>query len=352
MKKACLISLATVLLVGLISMSCDHAATPPAAPTGLSCEAVSISQIDLSWDASSGADGTVYVGANDNNLYAIKPDGSQKWSFTTGDCIWSSPAIGADGTIYVGSNDDNLYAIKPDGSQKWSFTTGGSVRSSPAIGADGTIYVGSSDDKLYAITGEHDLIISSTAGGSVTAPGEGTFTYDQGKRVTLVAEAEEGYRFINWTGDVDTIENINDAETTITMENNYSIIANFEEEPPEEESSGGVCFIATAAYGTPMAEEIEILSEFRDGYLLTNPLGKALVDLYYGVSPPIADFITEHPSLKPIVRAGLLPAVAMSDLAVNTTLGEKAAIIGSLVLTSVAVTVWAIRRRRRGREYS
>jgi outer membrane protein assembly factor BamB len=41
----------------------------------------------------------------DNKLYAINPDGSQKWSFTTGDiAIWSSPAIGADGTIYVGSH--------------------------------------------------------------------------------------------------------------------------------------------------------------------------------------------------------------------------------------------------------
>jgi len=79
------------------------------------------------------------------------------------------------------------------------------------------------------------------------------------------------------------------------------------------------CFIATAAYGTPMAEEIEILREFRDEYLLTNPLGRALVDVYYRVSPPIAEFITEHPSLKPIVRAGLLPVVAMSAVVVNTS---------------------------------
>jgi len=75
------------------------------------------------------------------------------------------------------------------------------------------------------------------------------------------------------------------------------------------------CFIATAAYGTPMAEEIQILREFRDQYLLTNPLGRAFVDFYYRVSPPIAEFITEHPSLKPIVRAGLVPAVAMSNIA-------------------------------------
>jgi outer membrane protein assembly factor BamB len=299
-----------------------------------------------------GADGTIYVGSNDHNLYAINPDGSQKWSFTTGDMVRSSPAIGADGTIYVGSDDNNLYAINPDGSAKWSFTTGDIVFSSPAIGADGTIYVGSFDGKLYAITEEeeYDLTISSTAGGSVIVPGEGTFTYVEGTGVNLVAEAEEGYHFVDWTGDVDTIADVGDATTTITMEDNYSITANFEEEPSEP--SGGMCFIATAAYGTPMAEEIEILREFRDGYLLTNPLGQAFVDFYYRVSPPIAEFITEHPSLKPIVRVGLLPAVALSVIVVNTTPAYKIAIIGLLALVSVALAVWATRRRSRGSQYT
>ena len=112
------------------------------------------------------------------------------------------------------------------------------------------------------------------------------------------------------------------------------------------------CFIATAAYGTQMAMEIEILREFRDKYLLTSPLGQALVDFYYKVSPPIAEFITEHPSLKPIVRVGLLPAVALSNVAVNTTPAEKTAIVGLLVLLSVAVAVQAARRRGRGAEYT
>jgi hypothetical protein len=63
-----------------------------------------------------------------------------------------------------------------------------------------------------------------------------------------------------------------------------------------------------------MAEEIQVLRRFRDECLLTNSLGTALVDLYYKVSPPIAEFITEHPSLKPIVRGALLPFVVMSKL--------------------------------------
>jgi hypothetical protein len=100
-----------------------------------------------------------------------------------------------------------------------------------------------------------------------------------------------------------------------------------------------------------MAEEIQILRQFRDEYLLTNAVGRALVGVYYKVSPPIAEFITEHPNLKPIVRAGLLPAVAMSTVAVNTTPVEKMAIIGLLALVSVAVAIWATRRRSRGPGY-
>ncbi len=97
-----------------------------------------------------GADRTIYIGSD--VLYAINPDGGQKWKFTTGGPVDSSPAIGTDGTIYVGSNDDNVYAINPDGNRKWKFTTatGAFVFSSPAVGADGTIYIGSQDRNLYA----------------------------------------------------------------------------------------------------------------------------------------------------------------------------------------------------------
>jgi hypothetical protein len=105
--------------------------------------------------------------------------------------------------------------------------------------------------------------------------------------IQLVVVADEGYQFINWTGDVISIPSVNAASTTNKMKGNYSITANF-----EEESSGEDCFIATSACSTPMAEEIGFLREFGDKYLLTNPPGQALVDLYYRVSPPMAEFIT------------------------------------------------------------
>jgi alpha-tubulin suppressor-like RCC1 family protein len=115
---------------------------------------------------------------------------------------------------------------------------------------------------------------------------------------------------------------------------------------------GPGCFIATTAYGTTMAEEIQVLRQFRDEYLLSNPLGRSVVDLYYRVSPQIAEFITEHPSLKPTVRVWLLPAVAISTVAVNTTTAEETAILGLLVLVSVVLMVCATRRRGRGPQYT
>jgi hypothetical protein len=74
---------------------------------------------------------------------------------------------------------------------------------------------------------QYELTISSTEGGSVTTPGEGIFIYDCGTVVDLVAVAEEGYQFANWTGDVGTIDDVNAGSTTITMNDDYYITANF-----------------------------------------------------------------------------------------------------------------------------
>jgi hypothetical protein len=73
----------------------------------------------------------------------------------------------------------------------------------------------------------YNLTADSTGGGNVTAPGEGSFPYDCGTVVNLLAEPDEGYSFVEWSGDVGTVDNINAAETTITMSGNYSITASF-----------------------------------------------------------------------------------------------------------------------------
>jgi len=87
---------------------------------------------------------------------------------------------------------------------------------------------------LYAVTvihlaapSEYSLIISSTSGGSVTIPGEGAFTRYEGMVIDLVATPDEGYRFDEWTGDVGTVADVYSATTTITMNGDYSVTAEF-----------------------------------------------------------------------------------------------------------------------------
>ncbi len=79
----------------------------------------------------------------------------------------------------------------------------------------------------------YTLTIDSTTGGTVTVdnvtiPGKAMFTYDPGTVVGLIATPSAGYRFAEWTGDVDTIANVNAASTTITMQGNYEVTADFE----------------------------------------------------------------------------------------------------------------------------
>jgi len=79
--------------------------------------------------------------------------------------------------------------------------------------------------------------------------------------------------------------------------------------------SGGGCFIATAAYGTPTAKQIDVLREFRDVVLLKSTLGSRFVALYYQFSPPVADFIAGHELLRTLVRELLVdPIVWMVQL--------------------------------------
>ena len=77
------------------------------------------------------------------------------------------------------------------------------------------------------------------------------------------------------------------------------------------DTESGGCFIATAAYGSPMASQVQVLRDFRDRFLLPHGIGRTLVFYYYSHSPPVAEAIADRNTLKRIVRVGLVPVVGV-----------------------------------------
>ena len=75
------------------------------------------------------------------------------------------------------------------------------------------------------------------------------------------------------------------------------------------------CFIATAAYGTPSAREIDVLRDFRDHFLIKQDWGRQFIDFYYTTSPPLAEFISRHELSRTVVREVFVnPIVCIVDL--------------------------------------
>jgi len=277
----------------------------------------------VEWTGDVGTIGDVYAASTNitmSDSYSITAyfELEEGWySLTISSTQGGSVIAPGEGTsIHAASAVVNLVAQPDEDYQFMKWT--GDVDTIANINADRTTIT---MQDSYSITANFEswlpepvalLVVYSSEGGSVIYPGEGIFLCPLGIEVSLVAEARSDYQFTNWSGHVNTIEDVDAASTSIIMDNSYSVTANFR-------GAGSGCCVATASCGSPEAEEIQILRDFRDEYLLTSPLGEALVEFYYTVSPPMAEFITEHPTLKPIVRAGLMPAVAITSIVVNTS---------------------------------
>ncbi len=98
------------------------------------------------------ADGVVYVGGYDGNMYALNAaNGVKLWNYSTGrQGVYSGPAV-VNGIVYFGCDDHNMYALwAANGAKIWNFTTRSVIYSSPAV-ADGVVYFGSYDHDIYAL---------------------------------------------------------------------------------------------------------------------------------------------------------------------------------------------------------
>ncbi|HHL40684.1 MAG TPA: cytochrome C [Deltaproteobacteria bacterium] len=109
-------------------------------------------------------------------------------------------------------------------------------------------------------------------------------------------------------------------------------------------SGGGGCFIATAAFGSYEQRYVRLLRLFRDEVLLENAAGRAFVDLYYRLSPPLADWIADHDGARAVARVMLWPLIAAAWFTVKLgTAGKVMVLTAAAVLTASALV---LRRRR------
>jgi outer membrane protein assembly factor BamB len=106
--------------------------------------------------ATIGPDGSIYVGANNSNFYAIDPTGQQKWLYEAERelaGIWTTAALSPDASVlFFGANQGGVYALNSrDGSLKWQLPVFGSIYSSPALDAQGMLYTGTTNEQVLAI---------------------------------------------------------------------------------------------------------------------------------------------------------------------------------------------------------
>lgn len=112
-----------------------------------------------------------------------------------------------------------------------------------------------------------------------------------------------------------------------------------------DDGGGGGCFIATAAFGSYMEPQVTTLRAFRDQYLLTNAPGTAFVHAYYRLSPPMADFIAQHDTLRAVTRGALLPLIGVSTLMISTGMGWSGLALCLLGLAGLMLTGSRVVRR-------
>ena len=102
-------------------------------------------------------------------------------------------------------------------------------------------------------------------------------------------------------------------EPAESVEYDMTVIGSAEEEPEEDPEDTGGCLIATAAYGSELAPQVQLLREVRDGTLLQTAAGASFMaafnEFYYSFSPAVADLERESPAFRDMARTAITPAI-------------------------------------------
>ncbi|MBA7620901.1 hypothetical protein ES703_28257 [subsurface metagenome] len=278
--------------------------------------------VDCGWSGTVTPTMTRYVFSPSNRSYAdlSSDQAGQDYEAYPGWIISGSVKTEADegigGVIITFSGVETTTTTSADGSYSHTVIEGWSGEATPyricySFSPSSLSYSNlTSDQSNQDYTGtliQYTLTINAGEGGT-TQPSQGSYDYDCGRLVEITATSDSGYEFTDWSGDVPSGCDENDNPLIFTINSDISLTANFKRIPFWER----LCFIATAAYDSPLHPHVGILRDFRDTYLLPSRLGRTLVDLYYKYSPSVAEFITKNIALRIMVRINLLPLVAFS----------------------------------------
>ncbi len=132
------------------------------------------------------AAGRILVGADDGSVYAVTPDGRLAYRYRTDRDIRSAVAVSKDGHVYATSFDGRLHVLTPDGDLAWTLSTGGPIMSSPVLDGDDVVYFGSQDDHLYAVHPSGRVLWALDLGADVDA------SVAISPKGTLVVGADDG----------------------------------------------------------------------------------------------------------------------------------------------------------------
>lgn len=282
------------------AVSVDYATAPGTASTGSDFTATSGT---LNWADGESADKTITIPIIDDTL----PEGAETFTLNL-----SNPGGGA----ILGSNRSVTVTIT-------------------ANDTPGTLQFAATALSVAEDVGNAVLTVNRSAG----ANGPATIQYQTaGNSATATSDFTTTTGTLSWAdgdfaGKTISVPIINDTTTegdetfTVTLlnptgsaaldANNVATVTILANDAASGSGTGGGgksgCFIATAAFGTPMSAEVMALRHFRDGFLVKTGWGRSFVNFYYAHSPPVADFIRDRDWLRSVVRIALRPLIWIAN---------------------------------------
>lgn len=152
------------------------------------------------------ANGTVYIGSEDGNFYALNPDGTTRWTYSTGAYFdTSTSSVATDGSIYFGTST-TVYSLTPNGTLRWTYvlptgTTTGPVTLASNKTQDDTLYIKATNNTLYSLSTQSGVVnwtyqVPGTSYAACSIAPDGT-VYIGSDNATLYALTSSGT--LKWT---------------------------------------------------------------------------------------------------------------------------------------------------------